>query len=181
MKINYGLANERIFLMIGIIKLVDASISLADNLIDFVIKHYDLISMVFYYKKTMKNYQERWIHKFELKKDKWVYVPSELTRSEGIKILNSLSTKWTPPVYFYHFRKGGHIEALKVHLDSYYFAYIDLKGFFNSTSRSRVSRALKEFYSYEQARNIAKMSTIKNPTDSRLAHILPFGFYNHLC
>lgn len=124
----------------------------------------------------MKNYQERWIHKFELKKDKWVYVPSELTRSEGIKILNSLSTKWAPPVYFYHFRKGGHIEALKVHLDSYYFAYIDLKGFFNSTSRSRVSRALKEFYSYEQARNIARMSTIKNPTDSRLAHILPFGF-----
>ncbi|AUU13458.1 TPA: hypothetical protein SMO99_000575 [Proteus mirabilis] len=52
MKINYGLANERIFLMIGIIKLVDASISLADNLIDFVIKHYDLISMVFYYKKN---------------------------------------------------------------------------------------------------------------------------------
>ncbi|WP_219515318.1 hypothetical protein [Proteus penneri] len=38
--------------MIGIIKLVDASISLADNLIDFVIKHYDLISMVFYYKKN---------------------------------------------------------------------------------------------------------------------------------
>ncbi len=52
MKINYGLVNERIFLMIGIIKLVDASISLADNLIDFVIKHYDLISMVFYYKKN---------------------------------------------------------------------------------------------------------------------------------
>ncbi|WP_195848720.1 reverse transcriptase domain-containing protein [Providencia alcalifaciens] len=65
---------------------------------------------------------------------------------------------------------------MKVHLNSQYFAHIDLKSFFNSTSRSRVTRVLKEFYPYEQSREIAKFSTVKNLVESSPLHVIPFGF-----
>ncbi|MEI9788371.1 reverse transcriptase domain-containing protein [Moellerella wisconsensis] len=128
------------------------------------------------HRKNMTAYQNRWLHKFELKKDRWIYVPSLEERNKGLAFLDDLHLKWSPPLYYYHLRNGGHIAALKVHLDNQYFAHIDLKNFFNSTSRSRVTRVLKEFYPYEQAREIAKFSTVKNLVNSSPMHIVPFGF-----
>lgn len=124
----------------------------------------------------MADYQERWLHKFELKKDHWVYVPSDNERQRGLALLDDLYSKWIPPLYYYHLRNGGHIAALKVHLKNKYFAHIDLQGFFNSTGRSRITRVLKEFYPLEKSKEIAKFSTVKNLVNSTPSHIIPFGF-----
>ncbi|HDU8493842.1 reverse transcriptase [Morganella morganii] len=124
----------------------------------------------------MTTYQNRWLHKFELKKNNWVYVPSSEARDQGSAFLKDLLLKWTPPIYYYHLRNGGHISALQVHLNSKYFAHIDLKHFFNSTGRSRVTRVLREFYPFEQAREIARFSTVKNLVSLCPSHVIPYGF-----
>ncbi|MEX9891288.1 reverse transcriptase domain-containing protein [Providencia rettgeri] len=124
----------------------------------------------------MTYYQEKWLYKFELKENHWIYVPSKVERERGIILLDDLYSKWVPPLYYYHLRNGGHVAALKAHLGNKYFAHIDIKGFFNSTGRSRITRVLKEFYQFEKAREIAKFSTVKNLVNSTPSHVLPFGF-----
>ncbi|MEY0965521.1 reverse transcriptase domain-containing protein [Providencia alcalifaciens] len=124
----------------------------------------------------MTYYQEKWLYKFELKENHWIYVPTKVERQKGISLLDDLYSKWLPPLYYYHLRNGGHVAALKVHLENKYFAHIDLKGFFNSTGRSRITRVLKEFYPFEKAREIAKFSTVKNLVNFTPSHVLPFGF-----
>lgn len=128
------------------------------------------------HRKNMTAYQNRWLHKFEFKKDRWIYVPSLEERNKGLAFLDDLYLKWTPPLYYYHLRNGGHIAALKAHLENKYFTHIDIKGFFNSTGRSRITRVLKEFYQFEKAREIAKFSTVKNLVNPTPSHVLPFGF-----
>jgi hypothetical protein len=120
--------------------------------------------------------KERWISKFELKPGSWVYVPTEEVRKEGKLIILAIRKKWHPPLYFYHFRKGGHIAALKKHLNSRWLASIDLKHFFESTNKSRITRSLKEYFPYDIARDIAQTSTVCTKNNGIFSHHLPFGF-----
>ncbi|WP_310608421.1 reverse transcriptase domain-containing protein [Buttiauxella brennerae] len=118
----------------------------------------------------------RWKHKFEIRPAVWVYVPTKESKKFGSQILNAVRFKWTPALYFYHLRTGGHLAAARLHLNNEFFAVIDIKQFFQSTSRSRITRELKTYFTYPQAREIAKYSTVKNPLNEHHKHVLPFGF-----
>ena len=117
----------------------------------------------------------RWITKFEIKPGSWVYVPSAESEIEGRQITEIIRKRWTPPSHFYHLNAGGHVKALQAHLKNRAFACIDIKDFFGSIGRSRITRALTGKVSYEQARSMAKRSTV--PVENKPhSHALPFGF-----
>lgn len=119
---------------------------------------------------------KRWASRFKLKNDVWVYVPTKEALVYGRGISKILQSKWVVPDYYYHLLAGGHIEALKVHLASKFFIRADIHRFFNSVNRSRVTRSLKRFYGYEEAREIACLSTVPFFTDGKKEYVLPFGF-----
>ena len=118
----------------------------------------------------------KWLNKFELKPGTWVFVPSEESRQSGRMIKRLVKRHWTTPDYYYHLRKGGHVEAMRSHTSGNYFVHLDLKQFFSSINRSRITRSLKAQLGYEAAREIAKVSTVPAQTSDSSAFILPFGF-----
>lgn len=112
--------------------------------------------------------------KFQIKPGKWVFVPVEECKKNGKQLKKSIESKWTAPAYFYHLKKGGHVEALKAHMKNSHFIHIDIASFFNSINRSRVTRCLKAFFPYAHARALAIESTVKHPKSKK--YILPYGF-----
>ncbi|MET4695226.1 reverse transcriptase domain-containing protein [Endozoicomonas lisbonensis] len=120
--------------------------------------------------------QPKWISKFQIKSGTWVFVPSESTVKSGKLIKRAVESKWTPPDYYYHLRDGGHVLALKSHVMNDYFVHLDLKSFFSSVSRSRITRTLKYYFGYEAAREVAVESTVTIQQALEKSHILPFGF-----
>ncbi|QFU21267.1 hypothetical protein FM038_003310 [Shewanella eurypsychrophilus] len=122
------------------------------------------------------SFEPSWIHKFEVKKGAWVFVPSQKTRDEGLRIVQRIKKVWSPPDNFYHLRLGGHIQALKSHENDLFFASIDISDFFGSIGRSRITRALKTKLGYKDSREIALLSTVKHHTAKQHSHSLPFGY-----
>ena len=121
-------------------------------------------------------YNTSWSNRFEIKKDRWVYNPTLESRTIGKQILKHLNKSWQKPDYYYHLRNGGHVEALKIHLENQFFATIDITDFFGYISRSRITRSLKSRLSYDLARKIAKVSTVKAIETYPHSHHLPYGF-----
>ncbi|CVF69600.1 TPA: reverse transcriptase domain-containing protein [Serratia liquefaciens] len=119
---------------------------------------------------------DKWQHKFEIKEGQWVYVPTKIMLEFGKRLHNKVREKWTSPLYFYHMRDGGHVAAARKHINSEYFALIDIKSFFESTSQSRVTRELKHIFPYKDARKIAKLSTVRNPMVHGTKFIIPYGY-----
>lgn len=117
-----------------------------------------------------------WIEKYEIKPNRWVYVPTEETKSLGRKIIKYVNSDWKTPEYFYHLKKGGHVKALKIHTNNNYFSSLDLSDFFGSMSRTRVTRSLKEHMEYDIARKIANASTVPHIEPDKHSHSLPYGF-----
>jgi hypothetical protein len=117
----------------------------------------------------------KWKFKFLFKGSKWIFVPTDESVSTGRKIQRSIQERWTTPPFFYHLRKGGHVEALRQHIKSKFFLRLDIENFFGSINRSRVTRSLKQIVSFEEARDWAHASTVPLPTDLKIK-ILPFGF-----
>ncbi|QTF10022.1 reverse transcriptase [Brenneria izadpanahii] len=117
-----------------------------------------------------------WEHKFKLKKNKWVYIPSQETAIFGKSLHEQIRNKWIPPLYYYHMRDGGHVAAARKHINSNFFALIDIKSFFDSTSQSRVTRELKLFFPYNEARRIAKLSTVRIPSSDGQKFAIPYGY-----
>jgi hypothetical protein len=118
-----------------------------------------------------------WDHKFELKPACWVFVPTEESKQHGYNLKQKIESKWRAPHYYFHLKSGGHVEALKKHLGNKYFAQADIKNFFNSISRSRVTRALNSlFKDYDLARSSACSSVVADPDSTEGEFILPFGF-----
>jgi len=120
--------------------------------------------------------EPRWDSRFELKPGKWVFVPNGETIELGRKIKDELRQRWKAPAYFYHLRDGGHVAALKAHLGQACFIHVDIENFFQRINRSRVTRVLKGIYSYEEARDIANLSTVRLPEHMAKSFILPYGF-----
>lgn len=79
------------------------------------------------------------------------------------------------PSYFFHYRNGGHVEALHQHLRNRYFFRIDLKNFFYSIARNRVARTLRQC-GFRSARQYAEWSSVKNPYHDGPKYVLPIGF-----
>lgn len=119
---------------------------------------------------------DTWEHKFELKKNRWVFVPTKEMTLFGKKLHKIIRSKWRAPSYYYHLRNGGHVVSAKIHLESKYFSLIDIKNFFESTSQSRITRELKKIMPYENARKIAKASTVRVPGSTEKKFSIPYGF-----
>ncbi|MBB3213247.1 hypothetical protein FHW67_002536 [Herbaspirillum sp. Sphag1AN] len=115
-----------------------------------------------------------WESKFELKPGVWVFVPTRESVEEGNIVKGALSDRWKPPKNYFHLRSGGHVKALELHRNNTVFVHLDIQDFFGSIGKSRVTRNLKGFFSYEEARAIATKSTVTHPDSGSL--ILPFGF-----
>ena len=118
-----------------------------------------------------------WVHKFEVKSDCWVFVPDEDTIIRGREIKKLISSQWKPPYYYAHFKQGGHVSALKRHLENDLFIQTDIKQFFNQINKSKATRSLQNLLKdYELAREIASESVVPKPDSNPVSYILPFGF-----
>lgn len=104
-------------------------------------------------------------------------MPDDITKIRGKEIKNAIATKWNPPHYYAHLRKGGHVTALKKHLGNTLFIRTDIEQFFNSINRNRVTRHLHTlFKDYSLARSMASESTVLWPDHTPKSYILPYGF-----
>jgi hypothetical protein len=119
---------------------------------------------------------KRWIHKFQIKNNVWVFVPDNESRRYGNEIKSNIDKKWKKPSYYYHFRDGGHVAALKSHINNTFFIHADIQDFFGAINKSRVTRNLKSFFGYKIAREIAEKSTVQCPHSNVKKYVLPFGF-----
>jgi hypothetical protein len=119
--------------------------------------------------------RENYLYKYPRGDDKYVFVPTPECRRRG-DYLNRFGSTIELPSYFFHYRKGGHVEALHRHLDNTYFFRVDLKNFFYSISRNRVSRVLRQYDFPENARTYAEWSTVRNPYQDGPRYVVPIGF-----
>src|SRR5450759_4670841 len=117
----------------------------------------------------MENYQFKY-----RSRGKVIFVPNERCKRKGKRILDFFSRRVDFPDYFYHYKPGGHIAALHAHLEHKYFFKIDIKNFFYSIARMRVTRALRH-WGYPGAGTLAKWSCVLNPLPGP-KHVLPIGF-----
>jgi hypothetical protein len=82
---------------------------------------------------------ERWIHKFQIKENSWVYVPTEAAKEFGETVKETIESKWKAPKIYYHLSSGGHVKALNQHIQNNYFLHLDIKDFFGNITRNRVT------------------------------------------
>ena len=78
---------------------------------------------------------------WELAPGKFVYPQTDEYKANGRKIAVKLGKLWSPPRYFYHYRDGGHIAALRVHEPNEFKATIDLEAFFDHVTRTCSKRS----------------------------------------
>lgn len=116
----------------------------------------------------------QWASRFELKPDTWVFVPTKTSMKIGREIKRAIEARWDVPPNYYHLLAGGHVEALRIHTENTWFIHLDIKNFFGSINRSRITRCLKNLFGYSCAREITNLSTVIHPNRSEF--ILPFGF-----
>jgi hypothetical protein len=105
---------------------------------------------------------------------KWFFVPNEKCERRGRRMLAYFEKLVTFPDYIYHFKSGGHVAALHDHLQNQFFFKIDIKDFYYSIARMRVTRALREC-DYNGANTFAMWSCVRNPLPGP-KHALPIGF-----
>ncbi len=103
-------------------------------------------------------------------------MPTEEAIESGQKIKHAIQDRWQPPGYYYHLREGGHVKALQSHVHNSSFIHLDIRNFFGSINRTRVTRCLKGFFGYSVARQMANESTVFHPDEKTRQTILPFGF-----
>lgn len=112
-------------------------------------------------------------HKYATR-GKWIFVPTEQCERKGRRIMNFFK-KFKFPDHYYHYKKGGHVAALHAHVDNQWFFRIDIKNFYYSVARMRVTRALRS-YAYQGANTVASWSCVRTPYAEGPAHVLPIGF-----
>ena len=113
-----------------------------------------------------------WHHRFEIKPNRWIYVPTNESLDYGNCVKNTLEGKWKAPSYYYHLHTGGHVKLVHDAKDYQYFSRYDFENFFAQVTRNRICRCLKDYFSYEQARKIASRSTVKQ----QHSRSVPYGF-----
>lgn len=119
-------------------------------------------------------FEEQYISKFEVKPERWVFVPSKKCKKRGKSIVKSLLKRWQPPRYFFHFHKaGGHVAAMRPHTIKSYIATIDVSNFFGCVTRTKLKRALLKIgFSERQAFEISYDSCVKH--EGR--RFVPYGY-----
>lgn len=117
---------------------------------------------------------QKWTHCYQLKPGRWVFVPTDEARLTGRRIKSAVETRWKPPRFYFHLREGGHVAAVHSHTPNKFFLRADIDDFFGRVSRSRITRCLKSWFSYLDAREMASESVVKRP--SLEGFVLPYGF-----
>jgi reverse transcriptase-like protein len=119
----------------------------------------------------MQNYRYR----VPIKNGKFAYVQFDEFADAARAHIVRIRASWTPPSYFYHFRQGGHVAALRSHGSGKWYGKIDLSRFYNNVTRHRITRRLKSIgYSFQDAEDFAIASTVKDRKSNRF--VLPYGF-----
>ncbi len=108
-------------------------------------------------------------------KGKPVFAPSDSGRKVGKDIKKQVEDVYNFDGFFYHLMKGGHVSALHVHRQCNYFCKLDIKNFFYSISRNRISACLG-LIGIAHRSQYARWSVVKNPFDNELNYVLPYGF-----
>lgn len=103
-----------------------------------------------------------------------MFVPTPESVAKGKKLKAEVEKHWFPPKNYFHLHPGGHLAALRHHLKNSHFVHLDIQNYFGQVNRSRVTRCLKPYFSYDVARTYAEQSTVTHPTHG--TKILPFGF-----
>ena len=118
----------------------------------------------------MKNYE----YKFQIKPGRFVYIPTAAARAEGYQIINRVRQRWQPARIFHHIgRRGGHVAAMKRHLNNTHFARRDISHFFGSITKAKLQRSLRQIgFPNESVRDIAWASVVSTPEGKHL----PYGF-----
>jgi hypothetical protein len=115
-----------------------------------------------------------YLYKFVLRNGHQVFVPSESARKDGLVVHAAVLRRWRIPHYFYHLRSGGHLAAVKAHLHNRCFSTLDISGFFDSVTRSKIYRALRGIgIDHRRAWEIVQQSTVEKTPGN---FSLPYGF-----
>jgi hypothetical protein len=117
---------------------------------------------------------ENYIHKFEVKPGRLVFVPGSACIARGQKIVDRVSQLWNPSPIFYHLgKRGGHVAAMRPHVDQAYKASVDISNFFGCVTRPKLKRALRKIgMSEHEAFEIAYDSCVNENGQRHL----PYGF-----
>lgn len=113
------------------------------------------------------------MNKIPLGDNKFAYKQEPAYKVLGEDLCERVYSKWSPPSIFYHHRNGGHIAALRKHLDNEHFSKFDVSRFFYRISRNKIIRALKTCgFSFLEASEAAAQSVV----NSGEGFNLPYGF-----
>lgn len=113
-------------------------------------------------------------YSYRLPRGKPVFVPTEAGRKVARDLRAKLDAVFVPDPFFYHLRKGGHVDALHAHREKKYFARVDIQNFFYSVGRNQIARELQRL-GLARGEHFAKWSTVKNPLAGP-PYSLPYGF-----
>lgn len=117
----------------------------------------------------MKNYSA----KIPLGNGKYAYEQDQVYREKGEAHVSLIKKRWEPPTNYFHLRSGGHVEALKRHIQCNFFSKIDLKRFYYHVTKNKILRSLKKIgFSFDDADQISRESVVL--TEQGFA--LPYGF-----
>lgn len=105
--------------------------------------------------------------------NKFAYEQEPEFYEKGVITIDKILKVWTPPKYYYHYQKGGHLEALKPHETSLLFTKIDLSRFYYKVTKNKIIRNLvKVGFPFSEANEIAIESVVR----TEHGYCLPYGF-----
>ncbi len=117
------------------------------------------------------------MQRIPLGNDKWAFEQEPDLIDSAKNWMRLIRRRWQPPNYFFHLRSGGHVAAVQSHLESQFFAKIDLRRFFEQVTKNRVIKRLSGLgFPSEDAIDFAVASTIRKRKDGRDVFVLPYGF-----
>lgn len=117
---------------------------------------------------------ENYIHKFEVKPGRLVFAPGSACIARGQKIVGRVSQLWNPSPIFYHLgRRGGHVAAMRPHVNQAFKASVDISNFFGCVTRPKLKRALRKIALSEHVAFEIAYDSCVNENGQR--H-LPYGF-----
>ena len=91
-----------------------------------------------------------WVHKFTIKPNRWIYVPTQDALDYGKLVKTSLEAKWKAPPFYYHLNVGGHVKLVQDAKAYRYFSKFDFENYFAQITRNRICRCLKRYFSYDE-------------------------------
>jgi hypothetical protein len=63
-------------------------------------------------------------------RNKFIFVPNEACKNKGQRLIKYFEKRDVFPAYFYHYKEGGHVSALHIHIQNRFFLKIYIKKFF---------------------------------------------------